>query len=181
MAISHNNPAVALENGWRLPRLSIVQEDIHKLRSICSFEKALDEITQVQRDLKMKAAWLDWMECLQTTPSWSRTSSETPPMADDSYVGIWINSKYQEDIDWLLAHGIPCFVVHHLMEGELECLLEAGFAIREPTFTCGMRVENSFRPYNRMDDFLNRQGTEITHSDDDDSIRCEEPSSPLSE
>ena len=181
MAISRNNPAVALENEWRLPRPSIAQEDIRELRFIRSFEKALDEITQVQRDLKMKAAWLDWMECLQTTPSWSRTSSETPPMADDSYVGIWINSKYQEDIDWLLAHGIPCFVVHRLMEGELERLLEAGFTIREPTFIRGTPVENRFRPYNRMDDFLNRQGTDITHSDDDDSIRREEPSSPLSE
>ena len=179
--ISHSNPAVALEDEWRRHRPSVTQEDIRELRSISSFEKALDEVTQVQRDLKMKAAWLDWMECLQTTPSWSRTSNELPPMADDSYIGIWINSMHQEDIDWLLAHYIPCFVVHRLMEGELERLREAGFARKESTFTLGTPIEDRFHPYNRMDDFLRRQGAVIAHSDEDGSIRREEPSSPLSE
>ena len=97
-------------------------------------------------------------------------SNETPPMADDSYMGIWINSKYQEDIDWLLAHRILCFVVHRLMEGELEHLLEAGFARKEPTFVQGTPIENRISPSNRMDEFLGKQYTTIAHSDDDDSI-----------
>ena len=179
MTISHNNPSMALEVEWWLPRPTVSSEDIQELRSISSFERALDEVTQLQRNLKMKAAWIDWMDCLQTTPYWSRMSNETPPMADDSYMGIWINSKYQEDIDWLLAHRIPCFVVHCLMEGELERLLEAGFVRIEPTFVQGTPIENRISLSNRMDEFLGKQHTTIAHSDDDDSIRREEPQSLL--
>jgi hypothetical protein len=180
MEISRNDPSITLEDEWRLYRPIVAPEDIREIGSLRTFDRALDEVTQLQRNLKMKAAWIDWMSCLQTTPLWSRASNQPLPLADDSYLGIWINNMDQETIDWFLAHRIPCFVVHRLREGELELLSDTGFERTEPTFVRGSPIENRYRPYNRMDDFLNRQNVVITHSDADDSVRREEPSEPLS-
>ena len=178
MVISRNNPAVALEDVWRLHRPTINPDDINELRSLRSFDRALDDVTQMQRNLKMKAAWVAWVEQLQSTPSWSRASGLPFDTADDSYMGIWINNMDQEDIDWFLAHRIPCFVAHKLMGNELESLFDAGYGRRDTTFVHGTPVEELSGPANRLEAFLRRQDVSILHSDADESIRREEPSSP---
>ena len=178
MVVSRNNPSVALEDVWRLHRPTINADDINDLRSLRSFDRALDDVTQMQRNFKMKAAWIDWVEHLQSTPSWSRASSRPFDLADDSYMGIWINSMEQEDIDWFLAHRIPCFVAHKLIGNELESLFDAGYGRRDATFVHGTPVDSLSGPANRLEAFLRRQGVTIIHSDIDESVRREEPSSP---
>ena len=178
MVISRSNPSIALEDVWRFHRPNVDRNDIQELRSVRSFDRVLDDLTQLQRNLKMKAAWIDWVEQLQSTPTWSRASSLPFDTADNSYMGIWINDLDQEDIDWFLAHRIPCFVAHRLRGDELERLLNAGYARRDTTFFQGTSVESLDRRFNKLEAFLIRQDVTITHSDNDDSIRREEPSNP---
>ena len=178
MVLSRSDPSIALEDVWRFHRPTIDHNDIQELRSIRSFDRVLDDLTQLQRNLKMKAAWVDWVEQLQSTPTWSRSSNQPFDMADDSYMGIWINDVDQEDIDWFLAHRIPCFVAHKLRGDELERLIKAGYARRDPTFAHGTSIENLSRRFNKLEAFLVRQNVTITHSDNDDAIRREEPSNP---
>ncbi|EDR06956.1 uncharacterized protein LACBIDRAFT_328349 [Laccaria bicolor S238N-H82] len=176
--ISHSNPAIALEDTWRWNRPVVTSEDINELRTIGSFDRVLDELTQLQRNLKMKVAWIDMVEKLQSTPSWSRASNRPFEMADNSYMGVWLSDTDQEDVDWFLAHRIPCFIAHKLRGGELERLIDEGFGRKDPSFIHGTPVENLNTPFNAVEAHLRRQHVIITHSDEDNAIGSEEPLDP---
>ncbi|EDR12592.1 uncharacterized protein LACBIDRAFT_311137 [Laccaria bicolor S238N-H82] len=177
-ANSRRDPSITLEDVWKFYNPNLRPDDISDLRSIRSFDKALDDVTLLQRKFKLKAAWIDWVERQQTTTSWSRSTNRLPEMADESYMGCWINGQEEEEIDWLLAHRIPCFIVHKLMGDKLDRLLDAGRGPKHTSFVRNTPIENLSSPHNRIETFLRRQRVIITESDNDDNIGNEEPSDP---
>ncbi|EDR02887.1 uncharacterized protein LACBIDRAFT_308073 [Laccaria bicolor S238N-H82] len=177
-ANSSRNPSISLEDVWRRYSPTFSRDDINSLRSIRSFDKALDDISQLQRKFKLKAAWIDWVAQQQATTSWSRSSNRAPDMADEFYMGVWINGEYEDDIDSFLAHRIPCFISHKLRGDELDRLFDAGYGRRDTTFVQGTPIEKLSHPHNRVEAFLRKQQVIITESDNDDNIATEEPSDP---
>ncbi|KAF8059063.1 hypothetical protein FPV67DRAFT_1675737 [Lyophyllum atratum] len=90
---------------------------IDDLRRIKAYEDVVDLGVAVQRGLKEKAAYLLFANLVLSSgyqQSVDNLVASEIPVADDRYLGAWINGDRRQDALWLLSQKIPCFVVHAL-------------------------------------------------------------------
>ena len=66
-------------------------EYLDTLRHIKRFPLAVDWIVDVQRGIKDKRAFVDYVSRLQSSPLWTPDPLAPVEMADDPYLGIWLN------------------------------------------------------------------------------------------
>ncbi|KAG6904560.1 hypothetical protein DXG01_009049 [Tephrocybe rancida] len=68
------------------------------------FEDAIDHYARIIRGIKLKAAWLDFVERKNHDVPWSRREMRKQPMetAEDNLMGAWINSANEEQAYWLI-------------------------------------------------------------------------------
>ncbi|KAJ7774024.1 hypothetical protein B0H16DRAFT_1713863 [Mycena metata] len=91
---------------------------LQKLRGIRAYQEAVDTLTELQRGMREKGAWLDMVSFLLHKPLHPEEIHEVQP-ANDRLLGVWINDANKEDCFWYLLHGaVPCFVIHRLPEAE---------------------------------------------------------------
>ncbi|GLB45573.1 hypothetical protein LshimejAT787_2400310 [Lyophyllum shimeji] len=95
---------------------------IGALSHITRWADAVDTGVAVQRDIKEKAAWLEFASRLRTE-SWNtslaRVQNSGVPPAHDVYLGAWINGGRKSESLWLLAQGVPVFIAHRLEPEEI--------------------------------------------------------------
>ncbi|KAJ7762769.1 hypothetical protein DFH07DRAFT_770998 [Mycena maculata] len=81
------------------------------------FKDALDAVTKIQREIREKRAWLEivdgWISCPPPPSPFPRSAVIIP--ADDSRLGVWINSTTEKDTYWFLTQAaVPCFMIQEL-------------------------------------------------------------------
>ncbi|KAJ7782944.1 hypothetical protein B0H16DRAFT_1447180 [Mycena metata] len=78
------------------PTLPTVSQ-VAKLREIVLYEKAIDSLTEVQRGMREKGAWLTMMTALVRETARPRIPDDVLP-ADDRFLGVWINDAEKDDL-----------------------------------------------------------------------------------
>ena len=66
-------------------------EYLDSLRNIKQFPIAVDRITEAQRGIKDKCAFVDYISHLQASPFWMADLNVPVEMVDDCYLGTWLN------------------------------------------------------------------------------------------
>ena len=93
---------------------------------ILHFAKAADTVAAVQRGLKLKSAWMRVMGILIREKKGVAHTGWLPKvaLASEEFLGVWINGAKEEEALWLLAHKIPCFIIHKVPVLELYIFTE---------------------------------------------------------
>ena len=94
--------------------LAPTSEYLDTLRHIKRFPTAVDWITEAQRGIKDKRAFVDYVSRLQASPLWTPDPNVPVEMADDRYLGVWLNGMEERLARWYLKENIPCFVVREI-------------------------------------------------------------------
>lgn len=92
-------------------------DDLERLRTSVRFEDAIDIGRAIQRQIKDYDAWHQYVHiCLNDKGDRDReVICRTPiPVANDAYIGIWINGAPESHILYEFCHGLPCFIAHKL-------------------------------------------------------------------
>ncbi|KAF8059017.1 hypothetical protein FPV67DRAFT_1718100 [Lyophyllum atratum] len=128
---------------------------INDLRSVVTYEDAVDLGVAIQRGLKEKAAYLIFANLLLDSgyqPAVDKLMVAEIPAADDRYLGAFINGDRRQDALWLLSQRVPCFLVHALTDMESWLATEPG--------VCGTWWEGTeaagLGPWNGYDDIALR-------------------------
>ncbi|KAJ7790444.1 hypothetical protein B0H14DRAFT_3501611 [Mycena olivaceomarginata] len=111
--------------------------DIERLSGLRVFDRAMDALIECQRGVKEKQAWLTFATKWTESPPQSerRTSGGVNP-ADDTLIGVWVNGKVTDLVDWYLVEAyVPCYFISEL-HGSLK-----GARVRE-SFLEGTNVES---------------------------------------
>lgn len=108
------------ENAWVERPLYPTRASLIRLEGTISYGLAVDLVTEAQRGIKEKVAWLDWAERYSRRPR-AKEGAETHLVlpADDRYMGRWVNGLDGALLLWLLEERIPCFVIHALTDDEM--------------------------------------------------------------
>ncbi|PPQ75596.1 hypothetical protein CVT26_001659 [Gymnopilus dilepis] len=77
-----------------------------------ALEEAVDTFAKVQRQIKYMAAWCQMANALVEDETNPDVVLHEVPIADDSFVGVWINGCTEAQGLWLLRHKVPCYVIH---------------------------------------------------------------------
>lgn len=85
-------------------------EDLDKLRRHRRFPLAIDWINDAQRGIKDKRAFVDYVSRLQESRYWMPDPGVVTDMADDCYLGVWLNGMEERQARWYLKEGIPCSI-----------------------------------------------------------------------
>ena len=104
---------------WALwtPAIHPVGPSSKYLDSLCNIKQfpiAVNQITEVRRGIKDKHAFVDYISCFQASPFWMADPNAPMEMADDHYLGTWLNGTDERLTWWYLKENIPCFVVREI-------------------------------------------------------------------
>ncbi|KAG6905197.1 hypothetical protein DXG01_004326 [Tephrocybe rancida] len=97
---------------WSMQPMDPLPEMIRGLKDLyLEFEDAIDHYAHIVRGIKLKAAWLDFVERKNHNVPWSRREMRKQPMetAEDNLMGAWINSANEEqimDMEMFLCKGV---------------------------------------------------------------------------
>ncbi|KAJ7164045.1 hypothetical protein C8R43DRAFT_1123001 [Mycena crocata] len=121
-------------------------EKLHSLDNAIFYERALDLVTECQRGMREKQAWILFAEKWLATPPYVPLNHELPIVpANDGYIGAWINGALEEDVHWFLTlSGAPCFVINTMSEEDLDCA-----SVR--TFTEGTWVHSFLEDHHKYE------------------------------
>ncbi|KAJ7885033.1 hypothetical protein B0H14DRAFT_3431972 [Mycena olivaceomarginata] len=87
---------------------------VRSLLAITTFERAVDEVIDVQRGMREKWVWIEMMGHFKRTRTSSVADSSIPP-ADDRYLGVWLNGTLNRDCAWLIHEAtLPGFILSEL-------------------------------------------------------------------
>ncbi|KAG6913852.1 hypothetical protein DXG01_003838 [Tephrocybe rancida] len=121
------------------------------------FKDVIDHYACIVRGIKLKAAWLDFVERKNHDVPWSRREMRKQPMetAEDNLMGVWINSANKEQAYWLIQHRVPVFIIHKITE--MEMFLCKGVRCL-PGFIAGSEAEALMPAHNYLDHKANSWG-----------------------
>ncbi|KAJ7066824.1 hypothetical protein B0H15DRAFT_807576 [Mycena belliarum] len=96
--------------------------DLAGLAAVVQYERAVDLAAECQAGMKEKCAWITmarlWLEEPFREPYVLATLDII--LANDDYLGVWINGAQAEDPLWYLVSAkVPCFVIHELPQEEI--------------------------------------------------------------
>jgi hypothetical protein len=145
---------------WRDRPSQVTSESVKRLEGRLVFQDAVDHLAAIQRDLKEKAAWVEMADRIfDRLELWKNTrllQVTDIPMADDKFMGVWLNGADEETALWLLARGrVPCFIAHEYAIGVDElhhCNPQA-----EPSFIHGTNIPMITSPDHNPLDFIARR------------------------
>ncbi|KAK7052696.1 hypothetical protein R3P38DRAFT_2502213, partial [Favolaschia claudopus] len=108
-------PRFALNSGtWASrPRYASTLQ-VSMLSSVHSWQDAVDEGVAVQRGLREMEAWITMVEarrCLQPLTMNDLRNADMP-LADDRFIGLWVNGLGEPAVLNYMYAGIPCFIAH---------------------------------------------------------------------
>ncbi|KAF8143064.1 hypothetical protein K438DRAFT_1784081 [Mycena galopus ATCC 62051] len=86
-------------------------QGLNELKTIRAFDEAVDKLSECQRGIREKQAWVMLMSLIIEFPLESETRSNSRiKAADDTYVGVWINGAEGAIVNWLLTKGAVPYV-----------------------------------------------------------------------
>ena len=97
-------------------------EALDDLRRFKRFPLAVDWISEAQRCIKDKRAFVDYVSRLQESRYWSPNPDAKVERADDRYLGVWLNGLEERQARWYLKENVPCYVVREVFSHEREQL-----------------------------------------------------------
>ncbi|KAJ7070244.1 hypothetical protein B0H15DRAFT_741220, partial [Mycena belliarum] len=175
------------EDWARSPALP-TQGDFEALRDCRVYEDAVDLLARMQRQMRERAAWIAMIRAMATS---SIDSSEVwvkgYPVADESYIGVFINDAMKSKVAWLLSVGVPVFIAHRYERHELPRSTALGTP-KLTSFTEGTEVSARKGPLRNGFAFIAaREGFAVTEYEADqgrapdllDASRCQSFSSSL--
>ncbi|KAJ7233606.1 hypothetical protein B0H12DRAFT_1239290 [Mycena haematopus] len=89
------------------------------LLGVRSWEDALDLGTAFQRGLREKEGWVTMMDVRTSRPNFTveQLRGVAMPLADERYIGLWVNGAREGPVLNLMLAKIPCFIVHEYPSG----------------------------------------------------------------
>jgi hypothetical protein len=93
-------------------------ENLDASRQHKRFPLAVDWITEAQRGIKDKQAFVDYVSRLQGSQYWTPDPEAVVERVDDHYLGVWLNGMGETQARWFLKEGIPCYIVWELNSRE---------------------------------------------------------------
>ncbi|KAG6913877.1 hypothetical protein DXG01_003737 [Tephrocybe rancida] len=90
---------------------------------VMEFEDAVDLYARITRGIKLKAAWLEFVNRKNHDTPWLMQAMrmQSMEMANDKFMGLWINAAQPDVAFWMIRQCIPIFIIHKISELE-ECL-----------------------------------------------------------
>ncbi|KAJ8690414.1 hypothetical protein PTI98_011842 [Pleurotus ostreatus] len=83
---------------------------IEALRDITSFEEALDMITEMQRGIKLREAWINYVQLKNLTPRDPADFAHVFAVeGNEQYMGLWMSD---EALLYMTRSGVACFFLH---------------------------------------------------------------------
>ncbi|KAJ7878924.1 hypothetical protein B0H13DRAFT_1892445 [Mycena leptocephala] len=94
---------------------------ITRLLGVRRWEEAVDLGVAVQRGLREKEGWIAYIEARfsQRGMDLSALQAATMPLANEQFIGCWINGASEERALRHLFAGIPCFIAHEYAAGQV--------------------------------------------------------------
>ncbi|KAJ7605541.1 hypothetical protein DFH06DRAFT_1348670 [Mycena polygramma] len=137
---------------------------VEALRELRMWDAAVDQTTAMQRGLREKEAWLEFLRVRMeqneqglTLPLLRRLRM---PPAREEFIGLWVNGCDENLVLRYMAAGVPCFVIHELKT--MSSLVPSSISFR-PSFIHGTEVavllSEAANPYHAI---ARRQG--LLHS-----------------
>jgi hypothetical protein len=84
---------------------------VRSLLAITTFERAVDEVIDVQQGMREKWVWIEMMGHLKRTRT-SPVAELLIPAADNRYLGVWLNGTLNRDCAWLIHEAtLPGFIL----------------------------------------------------------------------
>ncbi|KAF8230349.1 hypothetical protein L208DRAFT_1282300, partial [Tricholoma matsutake] len=103
---------------WEVHLTFLMEPCLRSLLCQLKYADAVDAITKIQRVIKDKVAWVEFAKQWLVDLNWSwkvyQGSYQALTPADDSYMGMWINSDPKHHVSWLIKQRVPCFIIHEL-------------------------------------------------------------------
>ncbi|KAF7422736.1 hypothetical protein PC9H_010893 [Pleurotus ostreatus] len=87
---------------------------IEALLDIVSFEEALDTVTEMQRGIKMREAWINYVRLKNLAP-WDPAdlAYAFAVEGNEQYMGIWMSDEaYEDALLYMTRSGVACFFLH---------------------------------------------------------------------
>ncbi|KAJ7716674.1 hypothetical protein DFH07DRAFT_973848 [Mycena maculata] len=131
----YNRPSL-----WHSRPLLPYQVDFDTLARARTYEVVIDSGAAVQRGMREKRAWLEFAKRWTKSATCLDIMRRCPTLeARDKFIGVWINGAPEQDVLFFLTEmGVPCFIVHELIEKEPLGELVV------PNTMSGTRLEKSF-------------------------------------
>ncbi|KAJ7911723.1 hypothetical protein B0H13DRAFT_2328102 [Mycena leptocephala] len=123
---------------------------VEALKSVRSFEDAVDLVRAAQRGILEKHAWMNMASTwIAHGGSLDKLKEGKIVPADDDLMGVWAHEITELDLYFFLTGAaVPCFLIHELTEGEPPGNLVA------PDFTqwtaMAARLDIGWCPYNKL-------------------------------
>ncbi|KAJ7735282.1 hypothetical protein DFH07DRAFT_967283 [Mycena maculata] len=88
--------------------------DVARLIGVRSWDEAVDVVVKVQRILRLQEAWIAYVDKVLQQQNFGVDALQwgDTPLADDRFIGTWINGMSESLVGRYLSSSIPCFVVH---------------------------------------------------------------------
>ncbi|KAF8162015.1 hypothetical protein BJ912DRAFT_1069060 [Pholiota molesta] len=140
---------------WTHPSLWVARPlrpdsgDIAVLATHNDFPAALDTYAQIQRGIKLAAAWCRMAHALTQRPLGPPYNVNQVELVDESMMGAWINGSTEAEGRWLLEMRVPCFLIHEV-ESEVELSNAVNLSTRS-SFTVGTAVMDLVLTKNPLD------------------------------
>jgi hypothetical protein len=76
----------------------------------------------LQQVLKDKVAWIEWTKQYLIDHLWTERAvlGQDVPIANNSFIGMWINGLTQHQALWLIKEKLPCFIIHSYTPADLD-------------------------------------------------------------
>ncbi|KAJ7079053.1 hypothetical protein B0H15DRAFT_954159 [Mycena belliarum] len=114
------------EDWKRCPELP-TQSNFEELRDCRVYEDAVDLLARMQRQMRERAAWIAMIRAMSTSVfDASDVVDQGLPVADEQYVGLFVNDAMSDKVAWLLSVGIPVFIAHRYARHEQPRSVERG-------------------------------------------------------
>ncbi|KAJ7103997.1 hypothetical protein B0H15DRAFT_794876 [Mycena belliarum] len=104
---------------WDRRPTTDVGSAIGRLLSVRTWDDAVDQGVALQRVLREKEAWIAWAQEIERQKMLTLEDMRSMDMmlAQEEYVGLWINGADEGTTLFYMAAGIPCFIVHEYAPG----------------------------------------------------------------
>ncbi|KAG6905531.1 hypothetical protein DXG01_002194 [Tephrocybe rancida] len=105
---------------WSLRPVDPLSNLIKSLRDLTmEFEDVVDLYTQITRGIKLKVAWLEFVDRKNHDAPWLMEK------AKDHFMGVWVNTTQQDKVYWMIQQQVPTFIIHKISEMEMHLCADA--------------------------------------------------------
>ncbi|KAJ8690437.1 hypothetical protein PTI98_011864 [Pleurotus ostreatus] len=120
-----------------------------RLNEVETFEEAVDLITEMQRGIKMRDAWIRYVKLKDQAPI-DKTDLPYTFLVDrnEAFMGIWMSDEVYDDALLYLSHaGVACFFLHEYTSDETKYYHRAHSVLPSPDMQNYALISNEDGPW----------------------------------